>query len=839
MGKIIEVRNLYKDTINDVAKDVDNWLSFLNSASYNFKYSFDDQVLIYAQRPDATACASMEIWNKKLKRWVNKNSQVIFVNAKEDSVYPYRMVFDVSDTHNYRNSPYKLWEVKKEYENEIIETLEESFGEITSKDSLAQAINLSAYNMVMDNAQDYLLSIQNHKVGTELENMSDDEIQILLIPTLWASVSYMMLKRCNIDPDIDKSEFSFISKFNDENLITIFGTATSDIAEMGLREIAKIVINLQKEEKNKNRTFVEKLNIDYSNNEKEIKGGNENDENRLQQTRRLYDTKYNIRGGKNTNRQVRTNEIEVPKDTQESRIYNTLEGQKIGRTLEGNTGNSNKENSIDSRTDETTNEYNRRTKSSRPDGMDWANEQYSSNSRTDGNTRTDISIEENIKKEAENASFFDEETIKNILDNNPNVLKDKVEFRNFIYENHEDKEKCKQYIKEILGDAYTEFDVDGQRVGYKANEDSLNIWKGQYLSRTEECFKSWDLVTEYCIANHVHYITPEYNKDSYTFLVGDAIHLGLQEFIITDVNNGTITMYDNSFPLDQKTVVVKDIMQKIAENPLNDYLIDREVPEIEKNSFNKWLDTFIAEKGIALEDTFSIDGDESFHIFEVGNIIENIKIAPPAEQTQIKDMLVKIDFHNGSVIDYFKHLAKALVKNYENEQQQEQIDETRETDKTPEERGIADKLIKRSRNIEYFDLHPEIPTEERNNFKIQNDDLGVGTAKEKYKNNIDAIKILKLCEQQNRYATLEEQKILSKYVGWGGLKAVFEDNNDSWKNEYFELKNLLTEDEYENARASSTTAYYTPPLVIRNIYKALQNMGLKQGNVLEPSCRCW
>lgn len=843
MGKIIEVRNLYKDTINDVAKNTDNWLSFLNSASYNFKYSFDDQILIYAQRPDAKACASMEIWNKKLKRWVNKNSRVIFVNAKEDSPYPYRMVFDVSDTHNYRNTSYKLWKVKKEYENEIIETLEESFGEITSKESLAQAINLSAYNMVMDNAQDYLLSIQNHKVGTELENMTDDEIQMMFIPTLWASVSYMMMKRCNITPDIDKSEFSFISKFNDENIITIFGTATSDIAEMGLREIAETVINLQKEEKNKNRTFVEKSNIDYSNNEKEIKGGKENDENRLQQTKRLYDTKYNVRGGETTNRQIRTNEIEIPKDSQESRVHDTLERQETSRTFDGDTGNSNKENSIDSRTNETTNEYNRGIESSRPDGMGRTDEQHSSNSRTDSNTRTNISIEENIEKEAENASFFDEETIKKILDNNPNVLKNKVEFGDFIYENHEDKEKCKQYIKEILGNAYTEFDIDSQRVGYKANEESLNIWKGNYLNRTEECFKSWDVITEYCISNHVHYITPEYNKDDYTFLVGDVIHLGLQEFTITDMNNGTITMYDNSFPLDQRTVVIKDIIQKIAENPLNDYLRDREIPEVEENSFNKWLDTFIAEKGIKLEDTFSLDGDESFHIFEVGNIIENIKIAPPEEQTQIKDMLVKIDFHNGSVIDYFKHLAQALVNNYEKEQQEQekenQIKETTEIEKTQIEKNIADKLIKRNRNIEYFDLHPEIPTEERNNFKIQDDNLGVGTAKEKYKNNIEAIKVLKLCEEQDRYATLEEQKILSKYVGWGGLKSVFEDDNDSWSNEYFELKNLLTEDEYENARASSTTAYYTPPVVIRNIYKALQNMGLKQGNILEPSCRCW
>ena len=121
--KYVEVRKLYKDTINEVLENTDNWLSFLKSASWNFKYNFDDQILIYAQRPDATACAEMTEWNNKIRprRWVNKDSKGIAIYAKEGSELPLRFVFDVSDTHNYRNTPYKLWEIKPEYENEIIE----------------------------------------------------------------------------------------------------------------------------------------------------------------------------------------------------------------------------------------------------------------------------------------------------------------------------------------------------------------------------------------------------------------------------------------------------------------------------------------------------------------------------------------------------------------------------------------------------------------------------------------------------------------------------------------------------------------------------------------------
>lgn len=311
-----------------------------------------------------------------------------------------------------------------------------------------------------------------------------------------------------------------------------------------------------------------------------------------------------------------------------------------------------------------------------------------------------------------------------------------------------------------------------------------------------------------------------------------------------------MSIYDTNFPLDQRTVVINDIIERIAENPVNDYLKEeREIQEQEETkesaniSFNNWLDTFIDEKGISLDDTFEIEENGTFHIFEIGNIVETIKITSPKEQAEIKDMLVKIDFHNGDVIDYFKHLARALVKN-EQEQIIEQHEEL-EPEQEQEENAVSDEVARkitssnRNRNIEYFDLHPEIPTEERNNFKITNDLLGVGTPKERFRNNIEAIKILKLCEEQDRYATPEEQQVLSKYVGWGGLKPAFENDNNSWSEEYNELKNLLTDEEYKKAKASSLTAYYTPPLVIRNIYKALENMGLKQANILEPSCRNW
>lgn len=158
---------------------------------------------------------------------------------------------------------------------------------------------------------------------------------------------------------------------------------------------------------------------------------------------------------------------------------------------------------------------------------------------------------------------------------------------------------------------------------------------------------------------------------------------------------------------------------------------------------------------------------------------------------------------------------------------------------TKEEKIIPKVKTRRKNKIEYFDLHPEIPLDQRNNYKIIDNQLGEGTPKEKFRRNVEAIKTLKKCESENRYATPEEQEIMSKYVGWGGLSEAFRNDLDNWSKEYEELKSLLTEKEYEEARKTTLTAFYTPPIVIKAMYKALENMGLEKGNILEPSCRSW
>ena len=1089
MGQIANTRKLYKEKIDSITKTEENWLSFLDSASWNFKYDFDDQILIYAQRPDAKACASMDEWNKKLKRWIKKGTNPIFVFSKEEnSQYPFRLVFDVSDTHNSKGTEYKLWSVKPEYEEKIIETLQTTFGGETESNQLSENIIINAYNMVTDNIQDYLSSIHQNKKGTILENLSDDEVQNITVATVWASVSYMMMTRCGINAreKINIQEFTFIKEFNNDKIITALGTAISDIAEMGLREIAKTVINLQNEEKNINHTFVKNKEQEYSNNKEIEKGGIRNGENRIQESWRLSNTKSSNGERADTKWKIRKNEASLSKKPQESRLFDIIDGQEIKRRIESNSRESNTNGQRDSGETSQTRWNNRGIESTRPNEMGRTNAELQVDGRGTSNEGTNLQLEENrniwIDKN-EKVKFNDYETIDKILSNAPNILKNQDNLATHLKFNTD--EERQKYISNILGNAYTEYVIDeNQRVGYKSYDNGLYLWKGDYLNRTEECFRTWNEITEYFVGNNLNkenenivndlqteneqiqnitevedtsvfsfsqeeidnalkigsgvvdgkyriyeylsrglsskenaeflkneygiggtsenedgiakwydskgltisrgsgenaptlklswrdvekrirelissnrYLT-DYQQDQYydwldvngitpnkaeeqikdedyklaerlhnymmnydivayhnnfsldntieqniellqvdindemniqdyidflkasyedldyddetsvearslilelekrlpyyEFHNGDIVYIGADEFEIRAIDNDRAVLVDTSFPLYTKEMPREEFDRKIKENSANDKLrtgiriqdkientkVDEIIEEQEDTSFNKWLDTFIQEKGIDLDYTFTIEDEGITHIFELGNVIENIKATSKEEQNAIKDMIVKIDFNNGDVVDYFKHLSKALVKNYYQIEQQEIIPEKQEN-KTELEDLKPQVKRKRRNKIEYFDLHPEIPIAERNNFKIDNNDLGIGGKKEKYKNNIEAIKVLKLCEEQNRYATKKEQEILSKYVGWGGIPEAFDSRIDNWHNEYEELKSLLTEKEYKEAKKSTLTAFYTPPIVIRSIYRALENMGLERGNILEPSCRHW
>ena len=508
MGKIKETQKLYKEVINEISKNEENWQSFLDSSSWNFKYDFDDQILIYAQRPDAKACATMEEWNKKLKRWINSGTKPIYIFDKNPySEYPFKLVFDLSDTHNYNNTEYKLWTIKKEFEQDIIESLEANFGDISAKESLAQAIMLASYNMVVDNMEDYLSSVINNKNNSMLKDMSDDEIRTIFMTTAWSSVSYMIMTRCGINArqEIGLQEFSYIKYFNNQEILTTLGASISDISEMGLREIAKTVINLQKSENLKNRT-VEKLEKEmYSKDNEKNKGGKEDDrENRIHETGRILYAKSNNEKRENTSREILSNEIQLSKEPQELRIDQFSNEQETDRTFNSNTGTSKSKNTEDSRGNEETRGNNGRIEDERPNEMGGTYEQHSASSRGNSSERTNIHLEEALsqrrilskEEQKTDKDFLQDKYVSALLSNIQSLKVSKNDIKEF-YKLHPDLNERTEYIKQAFNDAYTEIVVDDTRLGYKTYENVLHLWKDDYLNRTAEVYYNWSMVAEY------------------------------------------------------------------------------------------------------------------------------------------------------------------------------------------------------------------------------------------------------------------------------------------------------------------------------------------------------
>lgn len=1082
MGKIKETRELYNQVINEISKSVENWLDFLDSSSWNFKYDFDDQILIYAQRPDAKACATMEEWNKKLKRWVNAGTKPIYVFDKNPySEYPFKLIFDLSDTHNYNNTEYKLWSIKKEYEQDIIEDLEASFGEIDSKESLVQAITLVSYNMVIDNMEDYLSSILNYKANSILKDKSDDEIKDMFLISAWASVSYMMMTRCGINAreHIDKQEFAFIELFNNQELLTILGTSVSDIAEMGLREIARTVASLQKSEKLRNRT-IENFNKEiYSNENKKVKGGNEDDrENNLHETGRLLYAESNNEERENSSREIRSNEIQLSNEPQKTRVDNSSNEPEINRTFNTDTNGSKSESGRISRTNETTRRDNGGIESQRPIEVGRTDEQLPNDSRGNSSERNDKHLEETKSKRVVLSKEEQEITVDYLQDKYVSVLLSNVENLNVtrneikeFYKTHSSLEERTEYIKQAFNDAYTEIVVNDTRLGYKTYENVLHLWKDNYLNRTAEVYYSWESVTEYIEGlilvnefNDLHkqvpnyddqmqilqveaenaptfsfsqeiidyalqgggniqeskmriyhqfeqslssqenikflkdeygwggsssihigtgvgidfngkgiklyrgygenapeillpwnkvekriselikldrYLNPKekeeysnwlkkqdqeielrkaeqrlenqtdqqeydlakrvysfvkpfdlynYTDDSralntdeenieivkadindernvidyvnalketikniedtnpqkqeiealliilekrvphYEYHLGDKVYIGSDEYEIAGIKDNIVTLYNPKFPIFNEQMNIDEFERKVKDNYANDHL---KIENIKEND--------IQEKQQILEESYKQDTakeESSEKITEINTekeledkpykvgqevYLESDrkyrinKIDLEHEKIELQDLSINYPIFREESILTFENLYNQNERNFNKEE-------------------IKPNFIRTSNKIQDFILHPEVPLEDRNNYRITDNNLGVGTPREKFERNIEAIKVLKKCEEENRYATPEEQEVLAQYVGWGGLQQAFDENNASWSEEYKTLKELLNDEEYKNARSSVLTAFYTPPIVINSMYEILQNMGLKEANILEPSC---
>ena len=291
------ITELYRRTGVAVAKNPQAWQGFLSSACRNYKCRYDEQLLIYAQRPDAVAVAKLETWNRQFKRWVNKDSKGIAVFDPKGRRNTLKYYFDVSDTHEgyYGSRPVPIWQMDERYEQAVMERLSDRFGDVESTD-LASALMETAKNAVEDNLQDYFSQLKDCTKDSFLEELDDFNIEVVYRRLAANSVAFMLISRCGLDTNefFDRDDFADIVNFNTPATINAIGVATSDIAEMALREISQSIRNVQMAEKDQNRTFAQRTQAQYDKGRQQPERSEYNEQNHLQQTGGLSYSRPNI-----------------------------------------------------------------------------------------------------------------------------------------------------------------------------------------------------------------------------------------------------------------------------------------------------------------------------------------------------------------------------------------------------------------------------------------------------------------------------------------------------------------------------------------------------------------
>ena len=928
-SKLRLITDLYGETLTQISKNPDDWMSFLECAAMNYKYPFNDQVLIYAQRPEAVACAKIEAWNKQVGRWVNRGAKGIALLSEDNGYTNLRYVFDIADTNSKFGKSFRLWSVSKPYELDIIESLENKYGELDDKSSLGLAIKSVSKILVEDNMQDYLEDLKFYRENSSLEPMTDEAVQLLVQNALENSIAFSMIKRCGLNPNdyFTNEDFTPILAFDSYETITRLGVATSEISEMGIREIYNTIKKLRINEINKIRTFdIDKdLSYDVSESRETVERRNY-DEYNLHTQRGLRDTRpSDTREQDSSGRQIRNDEVKVLEREQEISIHNSINEQSTSRTLDEYSRSSNGESRTDSIRNESQREDNRTNETTRPYEMDRLNEQLEDISRGDSSERIDLRLNNYDTSQSKTHYVVVDEKINQILSTTPHLRKSNKEIKDFI-QNEKDVAKRAEYLKGIFNKDYTGVIVDDQMYGYKTFDNGILFWKGNFLSRDTESFVSWeDLTYHYDAMILLNQLNDRIEPlpsvtDQLSFLdenseksVSDLEFT--QEFIdryLTEQHRDTkfsiyeqfskslstennINYLKNLYGISGATSTIKgagigvntdykgvrfnrgyfdasakeqlfkwNYIEKRIKTLIHE---DRYLNSKELEEYPKWLDekdqerefieasNNLAEKIIEepteekyeyqyhLGDRVYIGADE-YEILSIG--ISNVVLYDfryPLFNREMSKEEFDRKVKENPANDHLK-VKVSDIKDNTNEEPSSIEENVKEEISLPieDEPEVQEENIvpvfekKKSNKIRSFDIHPEIPTSDRNQFKITNDNLGEGSPREKFNNNVEAIRVLKKCEEENRFATPQEQEILSKYVGWGGLPQAFDEKDSSWSNEYSILKNLLDEKEYSQARESTLTAFYTPPVVIRSMYKALENMGLKTGNILEPSC---
>ena len=917
------ISELYNRTCKTVVSNPQNWQAFLASACRNYKLRYDEQLLVYAQRPDATAVLEIEQWNKIFGRWVNRGARGIAVFADENrSRQRLTHYFDISDTHESRYSrTVPIWDMRQEYEADVIETLESTFGEIENKSSLAEAIMGAARNAAEDNIPDYLQDLYYATEGSSFEEVEEDIVAFIYKNVVTNSVAYMMMSRLGVDTDgyFELDDFRDVTNFNTQETLNALGFATSDIAEMGLTEISKTITALNRQ----NRIIVGQDRNEYNKVENNDERSLDNERTDLHDGGRLQpsEPETSTAAGSDVG-QIRSDEERVSEGTSQSPLLQSPDEGRTDTALGGSGTESQQDGGNNSEPDGTERGSDRTDESGGYDEMGSSDElpsQFGTGNRESG---SDIRLEYYDRThEDKSLPFFGrDEVINEILRTTPHLSASLEEIKD-SYERNPDNKDRTEYIKSIFNNDYTELTLeDGRTVGYKTFENVLHLWEGKYDSRTAQSFYDWAVIARHFEAMRLlgelsDSIKPLPSMDGQMTFILDgraeekktSAFTFSQEIIDAVLANGSgfsegkMRIYEQfekslsakenadflkneygwggSYPViigagideshDGKGITITKGIGK--ENPhitLSWSQVEKRIGELirmdrylnpkEKERYPQWLESQ-EEHRAKIEET-----KRNREI--LSNAPPEQEVEPtekePEEAEQLQD--VQYEYHLGDKVyigaSEYEILSvddeRVMLYDYDMPLFNKEFSRT-EFDRKVRENPMNEHLIvkeepaeernekepeplvpawEQKKKVKGFDLHPDVPMADRHTFNLRENEVETVGKKERFRRNIMAIQLLKKCQEENRFATPEEQIILSKYVGWGGLSEAFDENNSAWATEYLELSSVLTPEEYASARESTLTAFYTPPEVITAIYKAMEQMGFKEGNLLEPSC---
>ena len=961
------ISELYNRTCKTVVSNPQNWQAFLASACRNYKLRYDEQLLVYAQRPDATAVLEIEQWNKIFGRWVNRGARGIAVFADENrSRQRLTHYFDISDTHESRYSrTVPIWDMRQEYEADVIETLESTFGEIENKSSLAEAIMGAARNAAEDNIPDYLQDLYYATEGSFLEEVDNDIVASIYKNVVANSVAYMMMSRLGVDTDgyFELDDFRDVTNFNTQETLNALGFATSDIAEMGLTEVSKTITALNRQ----NRIIVGQDRNEYNKVENNDERSLDNERTDLHNGGRLQPSEPETSTAAGSDfGQIRSDEEKVSEGTSQSPLLQSPDEGRTDTALGGSGTESQQDGRNNPEPDGTERGSDRTDESRGYDEMGSSDERSSQLGTGNRESGSDIRLEYYDRThEDKSLPFFGrDEVINEILRTTPHLSASLEEIKDYYERNLDNKDRT-EYIKSIFNNDYTELTLeDGRTVGYKTFENVLHLWEGKYDSRTAQSFYDWAVIARHFEAMRLlgelsDSIKPLPSMDGQMTFILDgqaeekkpSAFTFSQEIIDAVLTNGSgfsegkMRIYEQfekslsakenadflkneygwggSYPViigagideshDGKGITITKGIGK--ENPhitLSWSQVEKRIGELirmdrylnpkEKEHYPRWLEsqeerrTKIAETkrnreilsnappeqeveptekepeeaeqpqdvqyeyhlgdkvyiGASEYEILSVD-DERVMLYDYDmplfnkefsrtefdrKVRENpmnehliVKEEPAEERNEAEE--VQTNMGSMPIEDYREIVASQSGFDSYDEMHRQGYRIGNGYDKEPEPVVPA---WEQKKKVKGFDLHPDVPMADRHTFNLRENEVETVGKKERFRRNIMAIQLLKKCQEENRFATPEEQIVLSKYVGWGGLSEAFDENNSAWATEYLELSSVLTPEEYASARESTLTAFYTPPEVITAIYKAMEQMGFKEGNLLEPSC---